>query len=89
MTSKAIWCYAEGKPGNWEAVCLDFDLAVQGGSFDEVYKELNESITVYLEYVTGLPKEEQGRFLNRKVPLNLRFKFVLILLISTLFKNAT
>ncbi len=85
--NKAIWCYAEGRPGNWEAVCLDFDLAVQGGSFDEVYKELNESISMYLEYVKSLPEEEHLQFLSRKVPFNLRLKFVLILLATTLFKN--
>ena len=85
--NKAIWCYAEGRPGNWEAVCLDFDLAVQGGSFDEVYKELNESISMYLEYVRGLPRDEQVRFLSRKVPFGLRMKFILILLVTTLFNN--
>jgi hypothetical protein len=23
-------CIAHGRPGSWEAICLDFDLAVQG-----------------------------------------------------------
>ena len=85
--NKAIWCYAEGRLGNWEAFCLDFDLAVQGGSFDEVYKELNEAISIYLDYVRSLPKAEQRQFLTRKVPFNLRMKFILILLATTLFKN--
>ncbi len=85
--NKAIWCYAEGRPGNWEAVCLDFDLAVQGRSFDEVYRELDDSISMYLEYVRSLPEGEQRRFLSRKVPLNLRLRFVLVLLATTLFKN--
>ena len=86
--NKAIWCYAEGRPGNWEAVCLDFDLAVQGRSFDEVYRELDESISMYMEYVSSLPEREQRRFLSRKVPLNLRLRFILVLLVTTLFKNS-
>ena len=85
--NKAIWCYAEGRVGSWEAFCLDFDLAVQGESFDEVYNELNESISMYLEYVRNLPKEEQRQFLTRKVPLNLRMKFILILLVTTLLNS--
>ena len=85
--NKAIWCYAEGRLGSWEAFCLDFDLAVQGESFDEVYNELNDAISMYLEYVRGLPKEEQSQFLTRKVPFKLRMKFILILLVTTLFKN--
>ena len=86
--NKAIWCYAEGRPGDWEAVCLDFDLAVQGGSFDEVYRELNESISMYLEYIRSLPEDERARFLGRRIPFALRLRFILALLVSTLLKNS-
>lgn len=78
----------KARPGNWEAVCLDFDLAVQGGSFDEVYRELNESISIYLEYVRSLPEGERARFLGRRIPFALRLRFILALFVSTLFKNS-
>ena len=62
--NKAIWCYAEGKTGSWEAICLDFDLAVQDKSFDEVYQELNAVISMYLEYTGKLSKEDKRRLLR-------------------------
>ena len=82
VMNKAVWCYAEGQPGNWEAICLDFDLSVQGESFDQVYRDLHESILMYLDYIDELPKEEQAQFLNRQVPLTLRLKFISLLLLS-------
>ena len=87
MINKAIWCYAEGKLNNWEAFCLDFDLSVQGKSFDQVYRDLNKSISMYLEYIKGLPEEEQAQFLTRKTPVGLRLKFILGFLFSVFFDN--
>ena len=85
--NKAIWCYAEGCPGNWEAICLDFDLSVQGESFDEVYRELHEAISMHLEYIETLPKEEQIRFLRRKAPFGLRIKVIMMLILAAIFTN--
>ncbi len=87
VMNKAIWCYAEGQQGNWEAICLDFDLSVQGESFDAVYRDLHESILMYLDYIEGLPKGEQVQFLNRKVPLGLRLKFISTLFLSAFKQN--
>ena len=66
--SQYLRCYAEGRPGHWEAFCLDFDLAVQGESLPEVIESLNTAISLYLERVTKLPAAEQGRFLRRRAP---------------------
>lgn len=71
-----VHCYAEGKNGEWEAICLDFDLVVQGNSFEEVYRSLNEGIVAYVGYVSELPEGEQQAFLNRKAPLSIRFRFL-------------
>lgn len=71
-----VHCYAEGQPGKWEAVCLDFDLAVQGGSFEEVYGSLSRSIDLYVEYVSTLPRKERAAFLARRAPLSLRLRFL-------------
>jgi len=69
-----VRCIAEGHSGQWEAVCLDFDLAVQGASFDEVQKRLVEAIAAYLEYVRDLPEKERAAFLRRKAPWHMRFR---------------
>ena len=69
-------CYAEGRPGAWEAVCLDFDIAVQGDNFEDVYHSLHEAIGLYLASVRDLPAEERTRFLQRRAPILLRLKFL-------------
>jgi predicted RNase H-like HicB family nuclease len=76
LASKNLRCYAEGRDGDWEAICLDLDIAVQGSSFEEVFGSLQQAISLYLETVTDLPAEERDALLHRPAPLPLRFKFV-------------
>lgn len=70
-----VRCYAEGQDDRWEAICLDFDLAVQGSSFDEARRRMRESIIAYLEYVDDLPENEREAFLKRRAPLRIRLRF--------------
>jgi len=65
-----IFCYAEGRDGDWEGFCLNFDLAVQGTSFDDVHTKISEAIEIYLEGVKALPKEDWARMLDRRAPLS-------------------
>ncbi len=60
MRPRIIKCYAEGRPGKWEAFCLDFDLVVQGSSFQDVYEKLDEQVALYLDGVKDLP--DSGSF---------------------------
>jgi len=69
-------CYAEGTRDGWEALCLDLDIAVEGRSFEEVYKLLDDAISQYAEYVSELPEKDQAQFLNRKAPLADRLRFL-------------
>lgn len=69
-------CYAEGRPGAWEAICLDFDVAVQGPSFEAVDKDLREAIGLYLEEIADYPAKDRARLLNRKAPLLMRLKYL-------------
>lgn len=69
-------CYAEGSDRGWEAICLDLDIAVQGSSFEEVYKSLDEAVTQYVEYVSELPEPDRERLLARKAPLADRLRFL-------------
>jgi len=72
---RTITCYAEGSGSQWEAVCLDFDIAVQGGSFEEVYRGLQESVALYLEHLATLPEADRRRLMARRAPLGERLKF--------------
>lgn len=67
-------CYAWGKPGDWEALCVDYDLAAQGSSFEEVRRELADAVDTFLDYVFDLPESERRQFLKRKAPLRLRVR---------------
>ena len=49
---KLLRCYAERHQGRWEAFCVDFDIAVQASSFEEVYHQLNVAVTDYIENVS-------------------------------------
>jgi predicted RNase H-like HicB family nuclease len=69
-------CYAEGRDGDWEAICLDLDIAVQGGSFDEVFASLREAISLYLETVDDLPPQDQQALLHRRTPFTIRARFL-------------
>lgn len=75
---RKVTCYAWGVPGDWEALCVDFDLAAQGKSLEEVRRELGDAIECYLESVMDGPAEERRRFLNRKAPLTLRLRLALL-----------
>ena len=66
---RVIFCYAEGCVGQWEAFCLNYDLAVQGDSFECVRVKLDEAIGIYLEGVLALPEADRTRLLNRRAPM--------------------
>ena len=76
MASRNLRCYAEGRNGDWEAFCLDLDIAVQGGSFEEVFESLQRATSLYLESVANLPPQERRSLLHRPAPLPVRFKFL-------------
>jgi hypothetical protein len=61
----------------WEAICLDLDIAVQGRSFEEVSRLLQEAIELYLETVKNLPEAERAAFLSRPVPFWTRLGFAI------------
>jgi len=74
--ARTLRCYAEGRDDSWEAICLDFDIAVQGESFTEVLDSLNEAISLYLDSVSELPEEERASLLNRPAPWSVRTRFL-------------
>ena len=77
-------CYAWGRPGNWEAICVDYDLTAQGDSLEEVRRELGDAIETYLSRVRELPESERARLLNRKSPLGLRTRLAVLHRLSRL-----
>jgi hypothetical protein len=67
---RVIFCMAEGCDDKWEAFCLNFDLAVQGDSFEVVMAKLREAIELFLETIHDLPEADRKRLLNRRAPVS-------------------
>jgi len=80
---RALLCIAEGRPGDWEALCLDLDIAVQGSSFEEVRSLLGEAVKTYFDDAAREGPKDRERLLRRRAPLRVRFAYG-----SRIFLNA-
>ena len=76
-TMRKLTCYAWGKPGDWEAICVDLDIPAQGESFEQVRDELTAAVEDFLDYAAELPKIDRQAVLNRRVPWWLRLQLFL------------
>ena len=78
-----VRCYAYGHGSDWQAICVDFNIAVGGTSFHEARESLDACIQMYLERVAELPSDEQKRFLNRKSPWLVRARLTCMAWLSS------
>ena len=85
---RLLYCYASGRDGAWEAICLDLDIDVQGSSFEEASTLLQEAIAVYLQTVSELPEAERAALLSRPVPFWTRLGLAIEAFWSTLRAKA-
>jgi hypothetical protein len=67
---------ARGRPGHWEAVSLDFDIAVQGQSFKEVEALLIEAVETYIEDAMHEDEPTRERLLSRRAPLRVTLSWL-------------
>lgn len=74
MATKRVQCFARGVPGDWEATCVDLDIAVQGRSFEEVKSLLDEAVHSYVEDACAEDPETARALLNRRAPLPVRVR---------------
>ena len=56
----AFQCYAQEGDQDWEAICVDLDIAVSSRSFEEVRGSLGTGIRMYLEWVASSRKGTAG-----------------------------
>lgn len=85
---RSLLCIAHGTHEDWEGVCLDLDIAVQGRSFEEVRQALEESIALYVDRALEQDEAERDRMLARKAPLGLRLSFMWQILKTALSSRA-
>ena len=79
-------CYAERQaPGLWVALCLDFDLAAQGESFQDVRTRLDAMIDDYVEdALTGEDRAHAPSLLNRRAPWRYWLRYYWFALVRTI-----
>lgn len=69
-------CVAECENGQWQAICLDFNLAAQADSFDDVERKLKGMICEYVyDALQGEDHEYAAQFLTRKAPVGYWAKY--------------
>lgn len=67
---KVFRCFAYGRDREYQAFCLNLDIAVQGKSLSDVRHSLHDAISLYLEAVHEAPAEDRIRLLNRSAPVS-------------------
>jgi hypothetical protein len=82
-----LFCVARGHQGEWEAFCLDLDLAVQGRSFDEVKDQLERVVAGYVDSALAEPEPARSQLLHRRAPFSVRLRWGLRFLIAALFSG--
>ena len=83
-----VKCYAEQDGDCWVAVCLNFNLASQGDSFEEAKSKLEEQIAFYVDEALQ-DKDYGSQLLNRRAPVSSWLTYYFIWLSSLFFHKET
>ena len=78
-----IRCYAESKRGVWQAFCLNFDLAVQGDSLEEVQEKMKAMVNDYVYDALaddGADRDFASQLLTRRAPVSVHLKYYRVVL---------
>jgi predicted RNase H-like HicB family nuclease len=71
-----FFAIARGREGHWEAICFDFDIAVQGRTFNEVAKLMDEAVETYVEDAMKEDETTRAKLLSRRAPLSVRLSWI-------------
>jgi hypothetical protein len=81
----SVLCFAHGRESDWEALCIDFDIAVQGRSFDEVKSMLDGAVASYVDDARLETPNVRDRLLKRRAPWYVTLGMTLRLIAFNLF----
>lgn len=70
MVPKHVQCFAHGRGNDWQAICVDFDIAVQGHSLPDVQQRLGDAVTAYVIAAMEQDEDTRREWLSRRVPLS-------------------
>ncbi|PPK76687.1 uncharacterized protein DUF1902 [Methylobacter tundripaludum] len=84
-----IKCYAECEGGVWVALCLDFNLAAQGDSFEDAKAKLEAMIKEYVyDALEGEDKIYASQLLSRRAPFSAWFKYYVMKIKNNIFHSS-
>ena len=69
---RRLLCFARGTDGDWEAICVDLDIAVEGYSLEDVKQRLHDAVRLYVESALAESEEVGMRLLTRRAPIWVR-----------------
>ncbi|ATQ67347.1 MULTISPECIES: hypothetical protein [Methylosinus] len=84
-----LLCFARGHAGEWEGICLDFDLAVQGRSFDDIRRALEDAVADYVAAARDEDDATRDRLLSRRAPAWVAFAWTARVLWSAWRRDAS
>lgn len=84
---KSFWCVAHGHGSQWEALCLDLDIAVHGPSLPYVKKALEEAVSSYIKDALKEGEQARNQLLHRRAPLSVRLPWAMRLFFRSVFSN--
>src|ERR1700733_14605054 len=85
VASRQLICIAKGRDGLWEAICLDFDIAVAGDSLDDVKGLLYQAVYSYCEDAKREAEPTRSQLLNRRVPFWARLRWTWPFVLAVFF----
>lgn len=69
---RSLQCFAYGHGSEWQAICVDLDIAVAGRSRQDVMKRLEGAIQSYIEDAMQEDPQTRARLLSRRAPWHVR-----------------
>jgi hypothetical protein len=88
MTMKyPLECIAHGSGNEWQAICLDLDIAVQAQSLHDVTRILQESVASYINDAMEQDEPLRSKMLNRSVPFSVRATWAIRLFVATIYRR--
>ena len=88
MRLQPVVCSAARGNDLWEAFYLDYDLAVQGRSFDEVRRDLFIAIEMYEQAALEEPEPVRSQLLSRKAPFFVRLMWAWRLFVARISRKS-
>lgn len=86
-TDGSFLCFAHGDASGWEAICIDFDIAVQGDSLDAVKASLTIAINSFVNDLQREDETTRAALLNRRAPFWVTLGLTMKLIAFNVFRR--